>query len=1135
MENNFTHLHVHTVYSFLDGLAKINDLVAKAKSLGMTALAITDHNHLGGTYDFQKQCLEAGIKPVLGYEAYYNEDIDTIALKPEERKKAAATKALEDKVITQDEYSLLIEGVKNAKITKKSVEEKIESYMPDLKQYHVIFLAMNQEGWKNIIKLQSKSAERCTYNGRFICNDELMAKYSEGIICSTACIASRISRYINRDNDYDKAEELVLRWAEIFKDRFYLEIQPLAYVEQIKVNAFYLSMKYKHGLPVIATNDVHYVNKEDHDDHDTLLCIGTGKKKSDTERMKYTNDFWLRSYGEMQEAFKRQYDYDCDNCRLLNHQYLWECQCALEETNKLAARVDSDIKIGSDKPLIPQVKLNKGESPEGVLTVRCFMALYELADNDLFVAEHLHEYEKRLRYELDIIIPKGFASYLLVVDNYCKWANDNRIFTDFGRGSAAGSLCLYLLGVTKVIDPIKNGLMFERFLTKDRTAMPDVDIDFLYSGRDRLISYLEEYYTPECVCHIGTYTVSGVKSGIKDVCRVLEIDFNESNAITKQIDEINDTPQPKFKDFDNLKEDDPENWKKFDALEKKYPEVFRLARKFEGVRRQFGVHASGILAMPIPINEMVPTRVADGVRVALYTGPEVEEQNLLKLDILGLKTIDLVQKTLEAVDPNLDFNKFINALDMEDSSVFAMLTDKKTDGVFQLESDMFKGLVSSIKPTGLSDITAITSLGRPGPLSCGMPQQYAKRKNGEEEAVPLLRGMDDILKETFGNVVYQEQCMQIGVKAFGFNGNQSDSILRKIIAKKKKDKLEMLRRMIKYGKVNTEGPEGWHDNPDLPWYDPNGNQYGDPISGGLVNGYTEAEIDDFFSKLMEFASYCFNKSHAATYSALSYATAYLKYYYPVEFYAALLSIQSDDKIEKYSEVCEKEGVKIITPDINVSGKDFTPNTKGKSIYYGISSIKGVGASIVDEIIANQPYMSLEDIFHKLPKKVFNKRVAVAMAKSGALDSFDLEGNRLAILNRIYDIRKDKDERYDISAWNEDICIEFEKEVLNAPITFKPWWSTVKENKTVEEDGTIISYREQLDKKGNTMVFAKLRLHNCEVETVVFASIYRHCVGVFDTNLNPDRVIHIKGKKDEKGKLILSSASLPVSQSPWEVA
>ena len=331
---------------------------------------------------------------------------------------------------------------------------------------------MNQTGWKNLIKLQSESAERCTYNGKFTCNDELMEKYNEGLICTTAGIASRISKYVNSDN-YDKAEELVVKWANIFKDRFYLEIQPLARVDQIKTNRFYLSMKYKYNLPVIATNDVHYIEHDDWDMHDTLLCIATGKKKFETDRMKYSNDFWLRSYDEMIEAFKNQYDFDCDTEKLLNHQYMLECIWALEETNKLAARIDSNIKIGSPVPLIPQVKLPEGETAEKSLTKRCFMALYRLAHKDDYVKQHLREYERRLSYELDVIIPKGFASYLLVVDEYCKWSNDNRIFTDFGRGSAAGSLCLYLLGVTKVIDPIKNGLMFERFLTKDRVALPD--------------------------------------------------------------------------------------------------------------------------------------------------------------------------------------------------------------------------------------------------------------------------------------------------------------------------------------------------------------------------------------------------------------------------------------------------------------------------------------------------------------------------------------------------------------------------------------------------------------------------------------------------------------------------------------
>ena len=1128
---NFTHLHVHTGYSFLDGMCKIEELVARAKEFGMTALAITDHNHLGGTYEFQKQCLAAGIKPILGYEAYYNSDIESINLEPEERRKIAAEKALAAEDISSDEFGVLVNGKKNSKITKKSVEEKIKPYMPDLKQYHVIFLAMNQTGWKNLIKLQSESAAQCTYKGRFTCNDELIEKYSEGIICSTACIASRIARYINRDNDYKSAEELLLKWYEYFGDRFYLEMQPLLHIDQIRVNAFYLEMKHKYGIPTIITNDVHYISKEDHNDHDTFLCIGTGQKKSynGPDRMRYSNEFWFRSYDEMVEALKLQYELDRAEYNLLPDNYLDECLESLEETNRLAARISSSIQIGSKIPLIPQVKLPEGETAERVLTKRCFIELYKLANRDTYVKEHILDYEKRLRTELDVIIPKGFASYLLVVDEYVTWANNHRYYTDFGRGSAAGSLCLYLLGVTKLVDPIKNGLMFERFLTKDRTNMPDVDIDTLYSGRDKVIEHLEKYYGETKVCHIGTYTQSGVKSGIKDVCRVLEIDFVESNNISKRLDEINDTPQPKFADYDNLQNnenpDDLERWKKFNELEKEYSEVFRLARKYEGLKRNFGVHASGILVMPLDVTDMIPTRVSDGISVCLYTGPEVEEASICKLDVLGLKTIDLVQKTLESINPEWNFIDFAKTLNLDDPKVYKMLCQKKTDAVFQLESDMFKGIISDIQPTCLDDITAITSLGRPGPISNGMPQQYARRKRNEENVVPLLRGMGDILKDTYGMIIYQEQVMLIGIKAFGFNANQSDSILRKIIGKKKKDKIEMLRRIIKYGKKNTNGPSNWHENPNLPWFDPHGKEYGDEICGGLANGYTENEIDEFWEKLVEFANYAFNRSHAAAYSVLSYASAYLKNYYPTEFMAAVLSIQSEDKIDKYSKVCQAEGIEIITPDINISGRDFTPDAKHKKIYYGLSSIKGVGEKAIEEIIAARPFSSLEEIFEKLPKRIFNKRVSLALAKSGALDDVSGTKNRHEIINRIFKIRKDKEEPYPLETYNENVCIEFEKEVLSAPITYKPWWDTVKVNGKVDEAAVFSSVDERVDRNGNAMAFVKLRINSCNIDGIIFASTYRKCLGAFDFALNPYRMVQITGKKDEKGKLIISSASI----------
>ena len=1126
---NFTHLHVHTGYSFLDGMCRIDELIDKAKSLKMTALAITDHNHIGGTYEFQTKCLEAGIKPILGYEAYYNPDIASISMAPEERKEAAAKKALALSVINQDEYDVFVLGKKVSRITKKSVEAKISAYMPDLRQYHVIFLAQNQNGWENIIRLQSESARLCTYRGRFTCNDTLIEKYSDGVICTTACIASKIARLINNEGNYEAAESFILNWQRIFSDRLYLEMQPLLHKDQIKVNAFLIEMSKKHGIALIITNDVHYIAETDHNDHDTLLCIGTGHKKSynGPDRMRYSNEFWFRSYDEMLDALILQQRLDYEEENILPPDYLEVCQNALEETNRLAGRISSSIKIGSDIPLIPKVRLGKDEKPENVLIKRCFYNLYKLAQNDGYVKEHLLEYEERLHREIEVINPKGFASYILAVDEYVSWANQNGCVTGPGRGSAAGSLALYLLGVTKNTDPMKYGLLFERFLTKDRTALPDIDTDFDYYHRDDVIKHLEDYYGKECVCHIGTYTASGVKSGIKDVCRVLDIGFGESNNISKVLDEINDTPQPKFSDYDNLKNNenpgDLAKWERFNSLEKKYSEVFRLARKFEGLKRNFGVHASGILVMPVEVNKMIPTRTADGISVSLYTGPEIEELNGVKVDILGLKTVSVIVNTIKRIGITID--DLYSRVKTDDPKIFKMLSEGRSDAVFQLESDLFKSALKLIRPTDINDIVAITAALRPGPLSLQSHIHYAKRKNGEEEITYPLKNTEHIFKDTYGLALYQEQLMKVSVDCFGFNQNQADSLTRKILAKKKKDKMAMLRRMFIYGKKNIEGPEGWENNPDLPWFDAGGRHYGDEICGGLAKGYSLEELEKFNNDIEAYASYLFNLSHSVSYSYISVLTAYLKCYYPVEFMAAVLSIQSDEKIDRYAKVCQDEGIDIITPDINISDKDFTPDGDNNRIYYGLSSIKGVGEKVIEEIIAARPYKSLEDIFERLPKKTFNKRVAVALAKAGALDSFSSTKNRYEVINKIYELRKDKDEQYNIDDYSEEACIEFEKEVLSASITYKPWWSEVRQGERISETAKILSFTERPDKRGNAMGFMKLKIRSCEIEALMFASKYLKCIGAFDEALNPKKIITVTGKKDDKGKLILDTARL----------
>lgn len=1164
-EQRFVHLHVHTSYSFLDGMCKPDELVKRAEELGFTSLAITDHNHIGGTFEFQKQCLEHNIKPILGCEMYWTEDTDILSLPPEKRLIISARAAYKNKAITKDQYihirisdvperfkkkfKALLDDPKK-KYTKKELHAAVEGYLYDTKQYHIIFLAMNQTGWKNLIKLQSEAARKCTYNGRFVCDNKLLKKYNEGLLMTTACIANRIPRYIEQNN-MAAAERLLDEWHEIFGDRMYLEVQPLALPIQAATNKFYIEQSQKKHIKLVATNDVHYVLRSDHDDHDTLLCIGTGKLKTDADRLRYTNDYWLRTREEMEEAFTFQYKRFKE---YLPSDYLTYIATALDNTCEVAKRVTRDIQMKSPVPLIPQVKLPKGWSAADYLNVVCNRRLISLAERDEYVKEHFDEYLKRLSDELEVIIPKGFDSYLLVVNEYVSWADSNGVGTDFGRGSAAGSLCLYLLGITKEVDPIKEKLLFSRFLTKDRTALPDIDCDFDWNGRDRVIQHLEDIYGNEKVCHVGVYSELGVKSGLKDVGRALNIPFDTMNQLSKQIDEINIKPQPDFKDYDELKNSESQSerndWEKFHKLEIENKELFRLARKFEHLKRNFGVHASAILAMPKPITDMVSVRYVDGIAVTLYTGPEVEELNLVKLDILSLKNISMVMECLRHIHYPGTLLDFYRNTPRDDQNIFKMLSDKRSEAVFQFESDLFKGIESDVQPQSIDDLAAITEIARPGPLSAGFDKAYARRKRGEEKAEPVLRGMEHVVGNTQNLMLTQEQLMRISVDAMGFDLNQSDSIVRKIVGKKQVEKLEMLRRMMKYGKINREGPDEWENNPNAPWYD-HKMKYGAPIDGGLKRGYTEQEMDDFWNIVKGCGSYLFNHSHGVAYSYLSYYTAYLKYYHPTEYMAAVLSMQSDDeKIQKYIKVAESEGIQVKVPDINLSEASFTPIVvnDNKAILYGLASIKGVGAASIDPIISARPFTSLEDLMARVPKKYLNKRVINALAMSGALDCFNTD--RIQLLKDIKALRKDKDsvkltyirgkdkleKLLEYEDWTEDICILMEEATVSTAITYKRWINTIPvEGKVSKVPAHILSYREHMDKNGNMMCFCKLLMHDCEADVTIFSSLYSKHSDLFDPNLNPARDLLFSGKKQGDAKFLASQLySVPTESERVEV-
>ena len=726
--NDFVHLHVHSSYSILDGVCKPKDLAKKAKKLGMSSIAITDHNHLGGTIAFQDACNDEGVKPLLGYEGYYTLDTKIEKLTAEERHKKALLDAIEAGVDIKDKEILLndIDKLNKNTITKlyKNNLELVKDYEYDTKQYHILYLAMNQIGWNNLIRLQSESSSICTYNGRFIADMNLIRKYSEGVICTAACVGSYPADMIYKGKR-DKAIEYILAMKEIFNDRFYLEIQPTEIEKQAVTNEFYMKISKEYNIKTIATTDVHYLNREDWDDHDTYMCIATKKLKTDTDRMIYDNQYWLKSIEEMVETFENQITHFYEGTKEEEwiSQYRDFYVNAIKETVNVAARIEKDILIGSKTWLYPTVEIPKGLTLDDVLIHKAYNGLYKYLNDNSDLDKDT--YMNRLAYELEVITKKKYSGYFLMVEEYVNWGNsinpetgEPNCVTGPGRGSADGSLVLYVLGIS-LIDPIKNNLMFERFLSIDRTSAPDVDVDHDYDNRHLMIKHFEETYGKPKVSHIGTWAVLSVLSGIKDFARVLNVPFADANNLTKELQKIMDKPQAKFKDYDALKESSPDSYKTFQKLEKKFPEVFRLTRKFEGCCRQYGVHASGVLVMPIDVNDMFPTRMdtKTGDIVTLYTGTELEAKSAIKQDILGLKSLTVIKNALKHIDSidnpgtHMTFEELYRRADVNDSKVYDMICAKNVNGVFQIESNMFKGLIDLIQPRNINDIAALVALG----------------------------------------------------------------------------------------------------------------------------------------------------------------------------------------------------------------------------------------------------------------------------------------------------------------------------------------------------------------------------------------------------------------------------------------
>ena len=880
---SFAHLHVHTEYSLLDGSNKIKEYVARVKELGMNSAAITDHGVMFGCIDFYKAAKEAGIKPILGCEVYVapGSRFDRETVKGEER------------------------------------------------YYHLVLLAENDLGYSNLTKIVSKGyVDGFYYKPRV--DMEILQQYHEGIIALSACLAGEVPHYLVR-NFYEEGKKAALRYQEIFgKGNFFLELQDHGIPEQRLVNQQLMRMSQETGIELVATNDVHYTYESDADSHDILLCIQTGKKVSDEDRMRYEGgQYYVKSEEEMRSLFP----------------YALQ---ALENTQKIADRCEVNIEFGVTK--LPWFDVPEGYTAWEYLNKLCREGLERLYDP---VTEELKE---RLDYELNTIRTMGYVDYFLIVWDFIKFARDHEIMVGPGRGSAAGSLVSYTLGITQ-LDPMRYQLLFERFLNPERVTMPDIDVDFCFERRQEVIDYVTRKYGKDRVVQIVTFGTLAARGVIRDVGRVLDMPYAQVDSIAKMIPtELNITIDKALTMNHELKElyesDDEVHY------------LIDMSRRLEGLPRHTSMHAAGVVISQKPVDEYVPlSRASDGTLVTQFTMTTLEELGLLKMDFLGLRTLTVIQNAVHLAERSSGQKIDISAIDYNDPKVLEMIGSGKTEGVFQLESGGMKNFMKELKPKSLEDIIAGISLYRPGPMD--FIPQYIKGKNHPETVTydtPLLK---PILEQTYGCIVYQEQVMQIVQALAGYSLGRAD-LLRRAMSKKKAAVMEKERESFVYG------------NPE------------DGVPGCVNNGISEKIANKIYDEMIDFAKYAFNKSHAAAYAVVSYQTAWLKYYYPVEFMAALMTscIDNPGKVAEYILNSRQMGISILPPDVNQSEGIFT--VEGKSIRYGMSAIKGIGKPVMEAVTRereeNGPFVSLQDFAGRMTGKEINKKTVENFIKSGAFDS-----------------------------------------------------------------------------------------------------------------------------------------------------
>jgi DNA polymerase-3 subunit alpha len=1079
---SFTHLHVHTEYSLLDGSGKIKEMAARAKELGMDSLAITDHGVMYGAIDFYRACMAEGIKPIIGCEVY---------------------------------------------VAPNSRHDK-EGSVSDDRYFHLVLLAENNTGYQNLMKIVSKGfTEGFYYKPRV--DYELLQEYHEGIIALSACLAGEVAVALRR-NMFEEAKKSAYRLQEIFgENNFFLELQDHGYPEQNLVNQGLLRVHEETKIPMVVTNDIHYTFASDAQAHDILLCIQTQKKVQDEDRMRYEGgQFYMKSPEEMRALFP----------------YALE---AVENTGEIAKRCEVTIEFG-------QYKLPKYDVPVGFTAWEYLNHLCEEGLKKRY-GQPSEELKERLHYELDTIHGMGFVDYFLIVWDFIKYAKDNNIAVGPGRGSAAGSVASYCLEITD-IDPIRYSLLFERFLNPERLTMPDIDIDFCFERRQEVIDYVVAKYGKDKVVQIVTFGTMAARGVIRDVGRALDMSYASVDIVAKMIPtELNITIDRALEINKELK-----------ALYESDQEVnylIDMSKRLEGLPRHTSMHAAGVVISDLPADEYVPlSRGAEDVITTQFTMTTLEELGLLKMDFLGLRTLTVIQNAVEIVNHRRNKDDILNMedIDYNDNKVFELIASGKTEGVFQLESSGMKSFMKELKASSLEDVIAGISLYRPGPMD--FIPKYIQGKINQNSIVYECKELEPILAPTYGCIVYQEQVMQIVRELAGYSFGRSD-LVRRAMSKKKASVMEKERYNFVYGNVE----EG--------------------VPGCAAKGISETVANRIFDEMTDFAKYAFNKSHAAAYAVVSYQTAYLKCYYPVEFMAALMTsvIDNGTKVAEYIYTCRQMGIKLLPPDINEGYASFT--VKDGYIRYGLNAIKGLGRPVIDALVAerdeNGAFTSLKDFAARLSNKEVNKRTIESFIKSGAFDS--LPGTRKQLMHvyvqvldsvnqekkramtgqiSLFDLDGDskvEQEQFpmpEVGEFSIEEKLAFEKEVLGIYVSGHPldaYDQLLKKNATVNtsdfildeetnrvrvEDGNIetlggmiTSRNLKTTRTNSVMAFVTLEDMFGTVEVIVFPRDYeknRHLIEV-------DKRVLIRGKvaveEDRPAKLICQNI-VPFDEIPREI-